>query len=225
MRAPLARFALLVALVAAGLFAAYQMGLVDWLREGSLQERVLALRGQWWTPLALFGLIVLAGSLPLPTTAAVLVAGAVYGPLSGWLLNWLACMISALVGYALARVLGRDFVARILGPERWAKLDGLMNQHGFWAMTRARLMLPLSVVNYGAGVSGMRTLPFLGSSVLGMTLPIGVYTYVGHLLLTATTAESTRTLRNATLVVIAMLAMSMIGPVLRWWRRRSRADS
>jgi uncharacterized membrane protein YdjX (TVP38/TMEM64 family) len=225
MRSPLARFVLLVALVAAGLIAAYQLGLVDWLREGSVQERVLALRGQWWTPLALFGLIVLAGFLPLPTTAAVLVAGAVYGPLRGWLLNWIACMAAAAVGYALARVLGRDFVARILGPERWARLDGMMNQHGFWAMARARLMLPLSVVNYGAGVSGMRALPFLGSSILGMTLPIGVYTYVGHLLLTATTAESTRALRNGALIVIALLAMSMTGPAMRWWRRRGETET
>ncbi len=204
--------------------AAYQLGLVEWIREGSIQERVLALRGQWWTPLALGGLIVLAGILPLPTTAVVLIGGAVFGPARGWLLSWVACLLAAVFGYALARILGRDFVARILGPERWERLDGLMEQHGFWAMARARLMLPLSVVNYGAGVSGMRTVPYLLSSIIGMTLPIGVYTYVGHLLLNATSAESTRTLRNGALVVVALLAMSMIGPAMRWWRRRGNTE-
>jgi len=220
MRSPIARFALLVILVLGGVVVAYQLGLVDWLREGTVHERVLALRGRWWTPLAVLGLFVLTGCLPLPATAVVLVAGAVYGALWGWLLGWIGCMLGAAGGYTVARLLGRDFVAGILGAARWAKLDDLMDQHGFWPMVRARWMMPLSVVSYGGGLSGMKSVPFLLSSIVGMTIPIGLYAYVGHLLISTPGSNPTRMLRNAGLIVLTMLALSLLAPALRWWRRR-----
>jgi uncharacterized membrane protein YdjX (TVP38/TMEM64 family) len=220
MRSPALRFALLVLLVGAGLIVSYRLGIVDWLRGGSLEERILSLRDQWWTPLALLGLFVVTGCLPLPATAVVLVAGAVYGPWHGSLFNWLGCLVGAAAGYAAARFLGRDFVAGVLGAERWRKLDRLMSEHGFWAMARARLMLPLAVVNYGGGLGGMRCGPFLASSMLGMTLPLVLYTWIGHLLVGAVAGDAPRLVRNATLAVGAVLLMSLVAPTLRWWRRR-----
>lgn len=220
MRSPALRFALLVVLVAAGFVVAWKLGLVDWLRQDSLEGRIASLRGQWWTPLALLGLFVLTGCLPLPATAVVLLAGAVYGPWAGSLVNWLGCVAGALAGYTAARYLGRDFVAAILGAERWGRLDRLMTQHGFWPMVRARLMLPLAVVNYGGGLSGMRTLPFLASSMVGMTLPIVLYTYIGHALVGAVAGDGARLVRNATLAVVGVLLMSLVAPAVRWWRRR-----
>jgi uncharacterized membrane protein YdjX (TVP38/TMEM64 family) len=219
MRSPAVRFAVLVLLVGAGLAAAYHFGLIDWLRQGSVAERVTALRGPWWTPLALIGLCTLAGCLPLPTTAVVLIGGAVYGPWRGWALNLFGCVFGAFAGYGLARALGRDFAIRILGPKRWAKLDGLMQEHGFWAMVRARWMLPLAVVDYGAGIGGMKALPFLLSSIVGMAIPVAIYTYVGHLLLVAPGANPARTLAKAAALVLALLAVSLAGPAWRWLRR------
>jgi uncharacterized membrane protein YdjX (TVP38/TMEM64 family) len=229
MRSPAVRFAALVLFVCAGLAAAYHFGLIDWLRQGSVADRVMALRDPWWTPLALIGLCTLAGCLPLPTTAVVLIGGAVYGPWRGWALNLLGCVCGAVAGYALARALGRDFAIRILGPKRWAKLDGLMQEHGFWTMVRARWMLPLAVVDYGAGIGGMKVLPFLVSSVVGMAFPVAIYTYVGHLLLVAPNANPAKTLAKAAALVLALLAMSLAAPGWRFvkgWRaaRRSGAD-
>jgi len=225
MRSPALRFAIFVLVVAVGLALSYELGLVDWLREGSVAERVVALRGHWWTPLALVGLMVIAGCLPLPTTAVVLVVGAVYGTWRGWGLNLLGCVLGAAAGYGLARALGRDFAAKVLGPKRWAKLDGLMQEHGFWAMVRARWMLPLAVVNYGGGIGGMKTLPFLLSSTLGMSIPIAIYTYVGNLLITAPSTNATATLGKAAAVVLAMLALSLAAPAVRYWRRRQAPSS
>jgi uncharacterized membrane protein YdjX (TVP38/TMEM64 family) len=220
MRSPALRFLLLVALVAVGLVVAQQLGLVGWLRAGSLGERIVSLRDQWWTPLALLGLFALTGCLPLPATAVVLASGAVYGTWHGALLNWFGCMLGAVAGYAAARALGRDFVAGVLGAERWGKLDRLMTQHGFWAMARARLMLPLAVVNYGGALAGMRTGPYLLSSMLGMTLPIVLYSYIGHLLVGAVGSDGARLLRNAAIAVAGLLLASLAAPAVRWWRRR-----
>lgn len=223
MRSPALRFLILVTVLSVGLALSYQLGLVEWLRGGSLADRVLALRGEWWTPVALLGLFVLTGCLPLPATAVVLVGGAVYGPLRGWAFNLFGCLVGAGAGYGLARALGRDFVARVLGPKRWAKLDGLMQQHGFWAMVRARWMLPLAVVNHGGGVGGMKGLPFLLSSALGMAVPVALYTYVGHVLIVAPTKDPARAIGQAAAVVLGMLALSLAGPAFKWWRKRSTA--
>ncbi len=225
MRSPVLRFASLVFLVTIGLFLSYKLGLVDWLREGSVGERVLALRGHWWTPPALLGLFVLTGCLPLPATAVVLIGGAVYGPWQGWLLNLFGCLVGAAVGYALSRALGRDFAAKLVGPKRWATLDSVMREHGLWAMVRARWMMPLSIVNYGGGIGGMKVLPFMLSSILGMTIPIGLYTYVGHLLIVAPNSDPARTLSKAAAIVFAMLALSMASPALRYWRRRKDSSA
>jgi len=220
MRSPIARFALLVAFVAIGLVAVYQLGLLDWLRDGTLQERVLSLRDHWWTPLAVIGLFVLSGCLPLPSTAVVLTAGAVYGPVQGWGLNVLGLVIGSVAGFGVARGLGHGFVVRILGPERWERVDGLMTEHGFWAMVRARWMLPLAVVSYGGGLAGMRVLPYTLSTVIGVMVPAALYTYVGHLLVSAAGADATRTITIAGSIVFAILLLSLIGPVLRFWQRR-----
>lgn len=225
MRSPALRFATLVFLVVIGLVLAYKLGLVEWLQEGALAERVLALRGKWWTPLALVGLLVLAGSLPLPATAAVLISGAVYGPWRGWMLSLLGCLLASLGGYLLSRALGRDFAVRILGPKRWSALDGLMQEHGFWAMVRARWMLPLLVPNYAAGIGGMKALPFMLSSLVGMAVPTALYSRVGHLLLAAPSTDPARTLSKAAAIVLAMLVVSMAGPALRYWRRRRSAGT
>jgi len=220
MRSPVLRFASLVVLVTVGLIVSYQLGLVDWLREGSVADRVLALRGHWWTPLALVGLFVITACLPLPATVVVLISGAVYGPWRGWLLSLFGLVFGAGIGYSLARVLGRDFAAKLIGAQRWAKLDSVMQEHGFWAMVRARWMMPLSVVNYGGGIGGMRALPFLLSSIVGMAIPSAIYSYVGHLLIVAPGSDPARTLGIAAAIVFAMLAVSMAGPALRFLRRR-----
>ncbi len=149
MRSHAVRFGLLIGLVVAGVVVAHQAGIVEWLRAHSLPELMHELRAQWWAPLAILGFCLAAGSLPLPVTPVVLVAGAVYGPARGWLIIFIGCLAGSAVGYLLARALGRDLVERLLGPERWDRLDKLIADHGLYAMVRARWMLPLVAVKPG----------------------------------------------------------------------------
>ncbi len=219
MRAPLARIALFAGLVGGGLIVAWWAGAFDWLRDRPLGELVAALRGRWWTPLAIAGLATVCGCLPLPLTPIVLAGGAIFGPLLGWCLNMAGAMVGCAAGYQLARALGRDAVERLLGAERWRRLDRLVADHGMFAMIRSRFFLPLTAPNFVAAVTGMEFAPFLLSSFLGMALPIAVYTYVGHLLIRTAGADPTHTLRNAALVVLAMLAITLLPAAWRRWRR------
>ena len=80
------------------------------------------------------------------------VAGALFGLAGGIAISWVASMLSALVGFAIARRLGRETVAEMTGP-RLARVEDVMRHQGVAAVVVARLtpVLPFTIVNYGAG--------------------------------------------------------------------------
>ncbi len=51
-------------------------------------------------------------------------------------------------------------------------------------------------------------------------MPLAIFTYVGHLLITTAATDATHTLRNATLLVLAILALSLLPALVRRLRRR-----
>ncbi|MDA3624040.1 VTT domain-containing protein [Saccharopolyspora sp. WRP15-2] len=168
MRSPKVRFALAGVLVLLFLVAAF------WLRQNG---SVLAL-DEWrrasgpWVPLLftfVFGLLTLffvprpalaaaAGALfSLPVALPVVVAGTVLG---------------AAAAFGLARALGREPLAPLLRRSRIQQLDSFLVRRGFVATVVCRLVpvVPFAAVNYAAGITGVRTLPFLAGTAVG-TVP------------------------------------------------------
>ena len=97
------------------------------------------------------------------------VAGALFGLAGGIAISWVASMLSALVGFAIARRLGREAVAELTGP-RIDKAEEIMRQQGVAAVIVARLtpVLPFTIVNYGAGVSAVSLRDFLVGTAVGI---------------------------------------------------------
>ncbi len=219
MRSPALKFVLLIAIVGGGIAVAWKLGLVEWLAGSSPGEIIAVLRGQWWTPFALLGLCFAIGCLPLPVTPVVLSGGAIFGWLPGSVLNVAGCLLGACAGYVLSRGLGREMIGRWIGPEREKRLDRLVADHGIFAMIRARWMLPLVAVNFAGGLSGMKLGPFVLSSLIGLTPPILVYTYVGHLLAESAGADVAVLLRNGALAVFALLFLSLLPALVKRLRK------
>ncbi len=128
-----------------------------------------------WTPLLfvlLFGaaalvftprpaLSAIAGILfTLPVAVPVVVTGTVLG---------------AGLAFGIARLLGREALAPLLRKGRLGALDSAFARRGFTATVICRLLpvLPYGVVNYGAGVTRVRLLPFLAGTAVG-TLPANI---------------------------------------------------
>ncbi len=168
----LLRLAALGAVLLGGAAVAAQVGLpsVD-----SLRATVES--AGWAAPVAFVGIYALVTLAPLPKNVLSALAGLVFGLPLGIALTLLAAMIGATVAFVLGRVLGRAAVERFTGA-RVRRVDELLARRGLLAVVAVRLVpvVPFTAVNYGAGLTGVRTRDYLLGSVIGM-LP-GTVAYV-----------------------------------------------
>lgn len=168
---------------------------------------------------------VLGGALLLvalvPRTFITPAAGAIFGMLPGALYALGAALLAAAVGFAVGRLLGRDFVAeRVRG--RLARLDRWFTRQSVFGVITVRL-LPISgfgLVSYGYGTTGARLLPFLTGSVLASAPTAFGYAALGA----AVTSPGGINWYAAAPAALGFIASAVL--LTRWWRaeRRPRSD-
>ncbi len=132
-----------------------------------LREQVDA-AGPWGAAVFVAGYAVLC-LLPAPKALLTALGGVLFGLWLGALLSWIAALAGAATAFGLGRVLGRDAVDR-LTRGRLERADQLLAHHGFGAVVAARLtpVLPFTVLNYAAGLTGVRWRHYVAGSALGM---------------------------------------------------------
>jgi uncharacterized membrane protein YdjX (TVP38/TMEM64 family) len=135
-----------------------------------------------WGPLLLLVFFLLRTSLFffVPTTALTFVAGSLYGPVWGTLLNILGDNLSASIGFGLGRLLGRRVVKE--NERGWIKkYDTLLQEEGFYAVLFMRLLFfPFDPVNYGCGMTGMLYRQYAFATLLGTLPAIITFTILGN---------------------------------------------
>ena len=116
--------------------------------------------------------------LLVPGGVRSLVAGALFGPLWGTVVTVIGATIGASAAFLIARAVGRDHVERITGP-RIAGIDAWITNRGLGAVLFVRLvpLFPFNLVNYAAGLTGLRLRTFALGTLLGATP--GTAAYVG----------------------------------------------
>lgn len=172
---PWRRLALLTFVVAAVTGAVLAFGLSD-------KERISA----WVENAGAFGPVIFAGLFafltlaPLPKTAMSAAAGLLLGLQTGILAVYVGAAAGAVMGFGLARLLGRDAVEKWTGP-RVARVDDLLRRRGFLGVLVLRLfpIMPFTVLNYGSGLSAVRFLPYLLATLVGMVPGTVVYVALG----------------------------------------------
>nr|WP_245871133.1 VTT domain-containing protein [Asanoa hainanensis] len=116
----------------------------------------------------------------VPRTLITVAWGALFGPLGGAGYTLAAAFLAALLGFAVGRWLGRDFVLlRVRG--RLARLDGWFTRQSVFGVITVRL-LPIGgfgLVSYGYGTTGARLLPYLVGSVIASTPSAFGYAAIG----------------------------------------------
>jgi len=137
----------------------------------ALAGRIRGLGG--WGAAAVVALMVVHSFVPFPGEILALGAGAVYGTAMGTALVWTGAMIGAALSFALARWLGRPFVAAALGPEREAKLDAWTAEQGAATLLAARFVpvIAFNLINYAAGLTRVGWGTFLWTTGVGI-LPL-----------------------------------------------------
>ena len=122
-----------------------------------------------WFPLAFLGAHVIVTVLPFPRTAFTLAAGLLFGPALGIAIAVTASTLSALTALLLVRALGWRLDAVLHHPGVEA-LDARLRSRGWPAVLSMRLIpaVPFSVLNYAAGASAVRVVPYLAATMVGL---------------------------------------------------------
>ena len=188
---------------------------VVWIAGGldaaSLEAFMRGLGG--WGPVAIVALMVLHCFVPFPAELVALGAGALFGVAAGAALVWLGAMLGAALSFALARRLGRPFVAAMLSQKGLAKLDAWTERQGTVSLLAARLapVVAFNLVNYAAGLTAVRWPVFLWTTAVGI-VPIT--------LICATFGATMRTLDGW--VTAALLAAAALTLAAGWALARRR---
>jgi uncharacterized membrane protein YdjX (TVP38/TMEM64 family) len=122
-----------------------------------------------WFPLTFLAAHIVVTVFPFPRTAFTLAAGLLFGPALGVGIAVVASTVSAVVALLLVRAIGWQF-NRLVHHPRVDSLDARLRQRGWLAVMSMRLIpaVPFSVLNYAAGASAVRVLPYTWATLAGL---------------------------------------------------------
>ena len=122
-----------------------------------------------WFPLAFLAAHIVVTVFPFPRSAFTLAAGLLFGPVLGVPLAVVASTISAVIALLLVRAAGWQF-SRLVRHPRVDSLDARLRERGWPTIVSMRLIpaVPFSVMNYAAGASAVRVLPYTLASLVGL---------------------------------------------------------
>lgn len=123
----------------------------------------------WAAWIVFIGTYALVALTPIPVTVMAVTAGLLFGFSMGTLLSVIGVLIGCWGAYWIARGLGREVTAKILGSHH-RTVERHLDQAGFQAVVVLRLLpgFPYWPVNYGSGAFGVSQRDFLLASVLSV---------------------------------------------------------
>ena len=133
-----------------------------------------------FAPLAYMAVMALVVATPLPSLPLNFAAGAFFGPFLGTIYSVAGATGGALISFAIARFLGREFIERFLkGHIHFCTpcSDKLLAKVVFFA--RLLPVFSFDLISYGAGLTKMSVRNFILANFLGMLPLTFVYNYAG----------------------------------------------
>lgn len=218
-RRSLIRAAVLLLLVA-GLAAVYFSPLRGELTRDNVRQFVGHLRGLWYGPLIFIGAFALACVLAMPASIFCVAAGFIWG----WVFGGVYSIIGGLIGAVASFYIGRFIGSGLL--ERFGRLGLMVSRQVDHAGFRSLLVLryipgiPFAVLNYGAGVAGVRIQDYLPATLIGITPPMFVFAYCSDAIFNGSMSEGAA-LRRLLVVCVLMLTIIFAPQLVRRLSRRA----
>ena len=104
----------------------------------------------------------------VPISPLPFAGGMVFGPVLGSILSLTGGMVSAYLGFLVARFVARSFIENLL-KGKLSKLDDISYEHGFWAVLFIRFCgIPYSLQNFFLGLSSVKTRDYLLATMAGI---------------------------------------------------------
>jgi uncharacterized membrane protein YdjX (TVP38/TMEM64 family) len=122
-----------------------------------------------WFPLAFLAAHIVVTIFPFPRTAFTLAAGLLFGPVLGVSLAVVASTISAVIAVLLVRAAGWH-LDRLVKHPRVDTLNTRLAERGWPTVLSMRMIpaVPFSVLNYAAGSSAVRIVPYTFATFVGL---------------------------------------------------------
>lgn len=181
------------------------------LRTGIDADRVRALVADTgWTAPGLFLLVYVAGTLLLVPGAVLTIAGGLlFGAAGGGLLTLVGATVGATLAFRVARWAGRGPVER-LGGDRVATVDGWLADRGLLAVATLRLvpLVPFSLANYAAGLTGIRPRDHVVGTTLGIVPGTFAYAALGASVTDPASAQFLAAVGGLLLLAVLGVALS-----------------
>jgi uncharacterized membrane protein YdjX (TVP38/TMEM64 family) len=139
-------------------------------------------------PLVFTAAFVLRPFIFFPSTLLFLAGGLAFGVAQGTLYAAIGGTVGAVIGFTIARVLGRDFISEQFGDRL---PDVAQGQWGTGVVLLLNLIpiVPMTAINYGAGLSEMALAPFTVAVAAGITPRAFAYSFFGDSLLNIGSTE------------------------------------
>lgn len=169
---------LLFLLIIGGLFGGWYLFHNYDLRPETIRDYLLSF-GSWAPLVFIIGYTI--GSVTLmPAAILSITGGLVFGPLFGTIYTVIGASLGAILSFGIARFLGRGFVQPLL-KGKLGQCDAFIGRHSFIIILFMRLVpiFPFDIVNYGAGVCGIKTGSYIVATVVGIIPGTFAYVYLG----------------------------------------------
>jgi uncharacterized membrane protein YdjX (TVP38/TMEM64 family) len=187
----------------------------------AVQMRDWATSAGPWFPVVFLAAHIVVTVLPFPRTAFTLAAGLLFGPALGITLAVLASAASAVIALVLVRAAGWQ-LGRLVRHQAVETVDARLRDRGWISVMSLRLIpaVPFSVLNYAAGASAIRVLPYTLATLAGVLPGTAAVVILGDAL----------TGHASPLLVLVSLCTGVVGIALlayeiRHHRRHERAPA
>ena len=122
-----------------------------------------------WGPILSIAAVAAHGILPVPIMPVLLVQVAVFGSPWGAVYAWIGLIAAAYVGYAMARVVGRPLIRRIVPLRYLVQTDRFVRRQGAFGLVLLRVLpFPFDPVSYAAGLAGIHPFTFGWATAIGV---------------------------------------------------------
>jgi len=133
-------------------------------------------------PLAFVAVLALRPLVLFPSWVLFMGGGMVFGVVPAIAYGLAGALVGAVLGFLLARYLGRRFVEWWIGPRLVGFVEGSWGPRVVFVLSAVPLV-PISIINFGAGLSPMRLPPFFIASAAGLLPRVAAYSTLGEALL------------------------------------------
>jgi uncharacterized membrane protein YdjX (TVP38/TMEM64 family) len=201
------------------------------LREHLTKENVRAAvnqaRATWYAPIIFVIVYAIGCVVALPASIFVIASGFIWGWLLGGVYSVIGGMIGAIASFYMGRFIGEGLLHRFGAVGR--AVTKQVDHAGFKSLLILRNVpgIPFAVLNYGAGVAGVRFRDYFFATLLGILPSKFVFTYCADALFNGSMSEGDAFKRLAVVcgLMLTLILLPMIVKRLTAKRTRDTADA